>query len=68
MTVIVKKEALGTAQPFPQRLSQTLFEPVDCTSLIFFRISFYLIMLWEAWRFIGVTPKNRIIYRERLSG
>ncbi len=67
MTVIVKKEALGTAQPFPQRLSQTLFESVDCTSLIFFRITFYLIMLWEAWRFIendwvGRYYSNQIFY------
>ena len=50
--VTVKKEAEDIKQPFSQRLTQTVFKPVDSTSLIFFRITFYLIMLWEAWRFI----------------
>jgi hypothetical protein len=48
----VKKELEDIKPHFSQRLSQTLFKPVDSTSLIFFRITFYFIMLWEAWRFI----------------
>ena len=32
-----------------------ILSPVDIAGLVFFRISFYSIMLWEAWRFIAPT-------------
>ena len=32
-------------------LSQRAFEPVDSASLVFFRIAFGSIMLWEIWRY-----------------
>ncbi len=32
-------------------MSQRLFEPVDIASLVFFRIAFGSIMLWEVWRY-----------------
>jgi vitamin K-dependent gamma-carboxylase len=35
-----------------QRLSVVLSQPVDIAGLIYFRIAFYAIMLWEAWRFL----------------
>ena len=33
-------------------LHTRLFAPVDIASLVYFRIAFGLVMLWEVWRFI----------------
>ncbi len=33
------------------RVSRKLFEPVDVASLVFFRVAFGLIMLWEVFRY-----------------
>jgi vitamin K-dependent gamma-carboxylase len=32
-------------------LRNRLFSPVDIASIIYFRIAFGLIMLWEVWRY-----------------
>ena len=42
------RDALAAART---ALSQRLFEPVDIASLVFFRIAFGSIMLWETWRY-----------------
>jgi len=34
------------------KVSTKLFEPVDIASLVFFRVTFGLIMLWEALRYL----------------
>ena len=52
MTATAKKEVVDTALPYSQRYTQTLSNQLMAQGLIFFRISFYFIMLWEAWRFI----------------
>ncbi len=35
-----------------QRVSEALFRPIDISGLVYFRIAFYTIMIWEALRFI----------------
>ena len=35
-----------------QSVSEALFRPIDIASLVYFRIAFYTIMVWEAFRFI----------------
>ena len=38
--------------PIADALRSRLFVPVDIACLVYFRIAFYGIMLWEVWRFI----------------
>lgn len=35
-----------------QRLTAALFSPVDVAGLVYFRVAFYTLMLWESWRFL----------------
>ena len=42
------RDALAAART---ALPQRLFEPVDIASLVFFRLAFGSIMLWETWRY-----------------
>lgn len=35
------------------RLADRLFEPVDIASLVFFRVVFGAVMLWEVWRYFS---------------
>lgn len=37
---------------FGQRCVTALFTPVDTAGVVFFRIAFYAIVVWQAWRFI----------------
>lgn len=41
----------GTKQTFLQRLGRALFEPVDISFLVFFRIVFGGILVWEVYRY-----------------
>lgn len=36
-----------------QKLAQRLFAPIDIASLVYFRIAFGAIMLWEVWRYFS---------------
>jgi vitamin K-dependent gamma-carboxylase-like protein len=36
-----------------QRISISLSRPVDIAGLVYFRIAFYSLMCWEAWRFLA---------------
>ncbi len=40
------------------KMSAKLFEPVDVASLVFFRVTFGLIMLWEAFRLWPAIERN----------
>ena len=42
---------MSTRAPFHERLAAHLFEQVDASSLVFFRIAFGVIMLVEVWRY-----------------
>src|SRR5262245_48158458 len=61
-------QELGTARTLPQagqwgkeknmlsmwqRISISLAQPVDVAVLVYFRIAFYSLMCWEAWRFLA---------------
>ena len=37
----------------PRRLTHRLFEPIDIASLVYFRVLFGVIMLWEVWRYLS---------------
>lgn len=50
MEVKTNKSALKTGKS--SSLIDSLFNPVDIASLVFFRIAFGLIMLWEVWRYV----------------
>lgn len=39
-------------QSFSQRCVASLFAPIDAAGVVFFRIAFYAIVAWQAWRFI----------------
>ena len=41
-----------SSQSFGQRCVAALFAPVDAAGVVFFRIAFYAIVAWQAWRFI----------------
>jgi hypothetical protein len=51
-------------------LHEHLFEPVDVASIVFFRIAFGAIMMWEVWRYFSqgmiaelyITPKVNFQY------
>lgn len=36
-----------------QGVLSTRLRPVDAASLVYFRIAFYSLLLWEAWRFLS---------------
>jgi hypothetical protein len=40
-----------TSKHSSRTLREKLFEPVDASTLVVFRIGFGLIMLWEVWRY-----------------
>ena len=48
--------------PF-RRLVRRLFEPIDIASLVYFRVVFGAIMLWEVWRYLsnGAIKRNYIV-------
>ena len=54
----------------PRRLTHRLFEPTDIASLIYFRVLFGAIMLWEVWRYLSsdsvkrnyITPQFHFTY------
>ena len=39
-------------RPAANGVGRRLFAPVDIAGLVYFRIAFYAIMLWEVWRFM----------------
>ena len=39
-------------RPAASAVGRRLFAPVDIAGLVYFRLAFYAIMLWEVWRFI----------------
>jgi hypothetical protein len=41
----------GSVKQLGDTLREKMFEPVDASSLVVFRIGFGLIMLWEVWRY-----------------
>jgi vitamin K-dependent gamma-carboxylase len=50
-----------------QRVARSLSQPVDSAGLVYFRIAFYSIMLWEAWRFltenwVGFHFSHKVFY------
>ena len=48
-------------------LTARLFQPVDIASLVFFRIAFGAIMLWEVWRFFHYDRIERYYIEPNLS-
>ncbi len=46
-----------------RRLARRLFEPIDIASLVYFRVVFGAIMLWEVWRYLsnGAIKRNYIV-------
>ena len=65
------QQALNAApNSSPRRLAHRLFEPVDIASLVYFRVVFGTIMLWEVWRYLSsdsvkrnyITPQFHFTY------
>lgn len=54
-----KKPSVHEKSSSRSRWLAALFEPMDAAGLAFFRIAFYGIMIWEAWRFL----ENRWVER-----
>jgi hypothetical protein len=52
-TVLALSNCLQDIALLQQRVSAALDKPVDAAGLVYFRIVFYTIMLWEAWRFLA---------------
>jgi hypothetical protein len=47
------QRAAGQGEPsLRQRITAALFCPVDAAGLVYFRVAFYSLLLWEAWRFL----------------
>lgn len=44
---------------FIKKLGNTLFEPIDIAPLVFFRVAFGGIMLWEVWRYFTYNRITR---------
>ncbi|MBK9125756.1 MAG: HTTM domain-containing protein [Chloroflexi bacterium] len=40
-------------------LAQRLFDPIDIAPLVFFRVAFGVLMLWEVWRYFNFTRIER---------
>ena len=53
----MQSNSRSNQQPRHQRIVTALFTPVDAASLVYFRIVFYAIMVWEASEF---THKNMV--------
>ncbi|MDA0735445.1 MAG: HTTM domain-containing protein [Chloroflexi bacterium] len=51
MTANTAQPARPPARGWPERFG-CFFQPVDASSLVYFRIAFGSIMLWETWRFV----------------
>ena len=46
-------ERAGKVLPLWQRIFVSLSRPVDIAGLVYFRIAFYSLMCWEAWRLLA---------------
>lgn len=45
--------AIPKSRPLRRRLAASAFAPVDIAPLVWFRVAFGLLMVWEAWRYLS---------------